>query len=129
MSHTARVRVTLANDGDSTSPNLNLFRDQIVNLARDFTYSVPQVYVLVPPDQWYIDQPNQCWTPSGWGSAGGGPSLRLRPGESATQDFFVGSHPSSSACLPPGDYHFGGEWLDPERSTSFRWLFTLSVEK
>lgn len=126
--HTARVRATLSNDSDSTTPSINLFRDQVVNIGRDFTYSVPQVYVLVPPEQWYIDQPNRCWTPNGWGSAGG-PELRLRPGESVTQEFLLGNAPTSSRCMPPGDYHFGGEWPDPERSTSFRWLFTLSIEK
>jgi len=127
--HTARIQINFANEGEVTSPDIYLIREPIVNIAKDFTYSAPQVYVLVPSQKWYIDQPNKCWTtPDGWGSAGG-ETLRLHPEESVTQRYLLGNKPPTKPCMPTGIYRFGGKWPAPDRAASFTWMFTLSIDK
>jgi len=61
VEHTATLRLTFTNEGDSESMDVAGVRDDMPVIAEDFTYSAPQEYLLVPPRYAQPDRKETCW--------------------------------------------------------------------
>jgi len=129
--HTATLRLTFTNEGDSESMNVAGVRDDMPVIAEDFTYSAPQEYLLVPPRYAQPDRKESCWKVPHEGafngSNAGGDPLRLSPGESVSQEYLLWDRKPNTSCMPTGDYHFGSEWAN--EGEPFKWMITLSIQE
>ena len=129
--HTATLRVTFTNEGDSDSMDVAGVRDDMPVIAEDFTYSAPQEYLLVPPRYGQPDRKETCWEvpheAAFNGSTAGGEPLRLSSGESVNQEYLLWDRKPDTSCMPTGDYHFGSEWAN--EGEPFKWMLTLSIQE
>lgn len=129
--HTATLRLTFANEGDSESMNVAGVRDDMPVIAEDFTHSAPQEYLLVPPRYAQPDRKESCWEVPHEGAfngdnAGGDP-LQLSPDESVSQEYLLWDRKPDTSCMSTGDYHFGSEWAN--EGEPFKWMITLSIQE
>lgn len=129
--HTATIRLIFTNEGDSESIDIAGIRHDIPVIAEDFTYSVPQEYLLVPPRYEQPDRKDTCWEVPHEnafnGSNAGGESLYLSPGESVSQQYLLWDRKPTTPCMPIGDYHFGSKWAN--EGQPFKWMITLTIEE
>lgn len=139
VEHTATLRLTFTNEGDSESINegdsesmdVAGVRDDMPVIAEDFTYSSPQEYLLVPPRYAQPDRKETCWEvpheAAFNGNNAGGEPLHLSPGESVSQEYLLWDRKPETSCMPTGDYHFGSEWAN--EGEPFKWMITLSIQE
>ena len=131
VEHTAALRLTFTNEGDTESMDIAGVRDDMPVIAEDFTYSAPQEYLLVPPRYAQPDRKETCWEvpheAAFNGSNAGGEPLRLSRGESVSQEYLLWDRKPDTSCMPTGDYHFGSEWAND--GEPFKWMITLTIQE